>query len=124
LDASLLRKDPPKCARLVVFSACSTGRNEVGWDHGMGDIVDTLAAIGVPQVVATRWPIDSTTAVSLMRSFYRNLAAGDSAPESLTVARRTLAADPRYHHPYYWAAYYAFGTDHSNLQAIFRSSSH
>ena len=31
LDAALLRRDPPRTAQLVVFSACSTGKREQGW---------------------------------------------------------------------------------------------
>ncbi|MDE3188585.1 MAG: CHAT domain-containing protein, partial [Acidobacteriota bacterium] len=102
LDSNLFRKDPPKAARLVVFSACSSGKKEAGWDHGMGDIVDTLAALGVPNVVATRWQIDSASAVPMMDVFYQGLANGLSVPEALTRARQSLSRDPRYSHPYYW----------------------
>jgi len=42
----------------------------------MGDIVDTLAALGVPDVVATRWQIDSGSAVPMMDAFYGGLAKG------------------------------------------------
>lgn len=121
LDTGMLRKDPPRDARLVVFSACSTGKSEAGWNHGMGDIVDTLASLGVPEVVATRWQIDSASAVSLMSSFYRGLADGLNVPQALTAARQTLSRDARYRHPYYWAAYYASGVEHSDLRALFRS---
>lgn len=67
----------------------------------MGDIVDTLASLGVPEVVATRWQIDSASAVALMSSFYRGLADGQSVSQGLTAARQALSRDPRYSHPYY-----------------------
>jgi tetratricopeptide (TPR) repeat protein len=123
LDSSLFLKDPPKAARLVVFSACSSGRNEAGWNHGMGDIVDTLAALGVPDVVATRWQIDSASAVPMMDAFYRGLASGLSVPEALTQARQSLSHDPRYRHPYYWAAYYASGAGNTTLREVFHDNS-
>jgi tetratricopeptide (TPR) repeat protein len=91
-------------ARLTVFSACSTGNKEEGWNHGMGDIVDTLAFLGVPDVVATRWQIDSGSAVPMMDAFHGGLAKGLSVPQALTTARQSLIRDPRYRHPYYWAA--------------------
>lgn len=118
LDAAELRLHPPRAARLVVLSACSTGRDEAAWNHGMDDMVDTLAGAGVPEVVATRWEIDSASAVVLMQDFYTNLARGISVPQSLTLARRSLAQNPRYRHPYFWAGYYASGTAPDGLIAI------
>jgi CHAT domain-containing protein len=123
LDGALLRRDPPKTAQLVVFSACSTGKREEGWDHGMGDIVDTLASLGVPEVVATRWQIDSASAVPMMDVFYRGLSNGLSVPQALTAARQSLTRDARYSHPYYWAAYYASGMGTTNLREVFHGSS-
>lgn len=123
LDSSVFLRDPPKAARLVVLSACSSGKNEVGWNHGMGDIVDTLAALGVPDVVATRWQIDSTSAVSIMDAFYRGLASGRSVPEALTAARQSLVRDPQYRHPYYWAAYYASGAGNMTLREVLHVNS-
>jgi len=121
LDSDFLRKHPPVAARLAVFSACSTGRKDAGWNHGMGDIVDTLASVGVPDVVATRWQIDSASAVPMMDAFYNGLAKGLSVPQALTAARQSLIRDPRYRHPYYWAAYYATGYGRSDLSQIFHA---
>ncbi len=123
LDRALFLRDPPRTARLVVFSACSTGKSEEGWNHGMGDIVDTLAALGVPEVVATRWNIDSASAVPMMDAFYQGLAHGLNVPEALTAARQTLARDVRYRHPYYWAAYYASGVGNPDLREVFHGNS-
>jgi CHAT domain-containing protein/predicted Zn-dependent protease len=123
LDSDFLRKHPPLAARLAVFSACSTGKKEEGWNHGMSDIVDTLASLGVPDVVATRWQIDSGSAVPMMDAFYDGLAKGLSVPQALTAARQSLIRDPRYRHPYYWAAYYASGYGESDLSQIFHPGS-
>ena len=122
LDSSLFRKHPPRAARLVVFSACSTGKREEGWNHGMGDIVNTLADLGVPEVVATRWQVDSASAVPMMDAFYGGLARGFTVPQALTLARQSLIRDPRYRHPYYWAAYYASGTGTTDLREVFHGN--
>jgi hypothetical protein len=122
LDSDLLRRHPPRAARLVVFSACSTGKKEEGWNHGMSDIVATLASLGVRDVVATRWQIDSASALPMMDAFYSGLAQGLTVPQSLTAARQSLLRDPRYRHPYYWAAWYASGSGNSNLRQIFHAS--
>lgn len=123
IDSALLRRVPPEAARLVVFSACSTGKREEGWNHDMGDIVDTLASLGVPEVVATRWQIDSASAVPMMDAFYRGLSSGLSVPRALTAARHSLTRDARYRHPYYWAAYYASGVGKPDLREVFHGSS-
>jgi CHAT domain-containing protein/tetratricopeptide (TPR) repeat protein len=119
LDSELIRSHPPRAARLAVFSACSTGKKEEGWNHGMGDIVGALASVGVPDVVSTRWQIDSNSAIPLMDSFYRSLAGGQTVPQALTSARLALMRDPRYRHPYYWAAWYASGRGNTTLTEIF-----
>jgi CHAT domain-containing protein len=119
LDSEMLRKHPPRTCRLAVFSACSSGQKEAAWNHGMGDIVGTMAALGVPDVVATRWQIDSGAAVPMMDAFYGGLAKGLTVPQALTEARQSLVRDPRYRHPYYWAAWYASGTGTANLSSIF-----
>ena len=85
----------------------------------MGDIVDTLTSLGVPEVVATRWQIDSASAVPMMSTFYRGLAAGLRVPRALTAARLSLIRDARYSHPYYWAAYYASGVGTTDLREVF-----
>ena len=122
LDAATLERNPPRQARLVVFSACSSGKQEAGWDHGMGDIVDTLSSLGVPEVVATRWQIDSASAVPMMDAFYQGLSSGLSVPQALTAARRAVSRDAHYQHPYYWAAYYASGTGSVDLHEVFNGN--
>jgi CHAT domain-containing protein len=84
--------------------------------------VDTLASLGVPEVVATRWQIDSASAVPMMDAFYSGLARGLSVPQALTAARLSLTRDVRYRHPYYWAAYYASGTGQTDLREVFHDS--
>ncbi len=118
LDSALFRAHPPRAARLVVFSACSSGKREEGWNHDMGDIVGTLAALGVPEVVATRWQIDSAAAVPIMDAFYGGLAEGLTVSQALTQARLTIRRDPTYRHPYYWAAYYASGAGRNDLREV------
>jgi CHAT domain-containing protein len=123
LDSDLIRSHPPRAARLAVFSACSSGKKEEGWNHGMGDIVNALASVGVPDVVSTRWQIDSASAIPLVESFYRGLASGQTVPQALTSARLSLIRDPRYRHPYYWAAWYASGRGSATLTEIFHTQS-
>ena len=57
----------------------------------------------------------------MMDAFYGSLAKGLSVPQALTAARQSLIRDPRYRHPYYWAAYYASGSGRTDLSRIFHA---
>ncbi len=104
--------------RLVVLSACSTGKKEERDFDGFDEIVDALAGDGVPDIVATHWDVDSEASVALMKSFYSGLARGLTVPQALSQAEADVSHIGQYHHPYYWAAYYADGMGTSNLKEV------
>jgi len=116
VDGAFLRRHPPLHCQLAVLSACSTGMHEAAWKRPLQDIVETLGALGVPQVVATRWQIDSQAAVPFMNAFYQELATGKSVAMALSLARRVQFGESVYRNPYYWGAYYVTGRDNSHLK--------
>jgi CHAT domain-containing protein len=93
--------------RLVVLSACDTA------SRGSGVEVTGLAyqfeRTNVRAVVATLWPVDDAATAELMADFYKRLRDGKSPAESLALAQRTLAKQPRFQHPYYWAPFVLIG---------------
>jgi CHAT domain-containing protein len=109
VDGAFLRQHPPHACQLAVLSACSTGTREASWNHPLQDMVETLGDLGVPEVVATRWQIDSEAAVPFMGSFYQSLANGKSVAVALTSARGVQFSRSLYKNPYYWGAYYVTG---------------
>ena len=76
-------------------------------------MVETLGALGVPDVVTTRWPVDSEASVPFMEEFYRRLRQGDTVSVALTRARVIQSQQSRYSNPYYWAAYYVTGRENT-----------
>jgi CHAT domain-containing protein len=109
IDGAFLRRHPPRLCRLAVLSACSTGKREAGWNHPLQDIVETFSSLGVPEVVATRWQVDSEASVPFMDAFYRKLSEINSVTQALTYARRIQSDNYLYRNPYYWGAYYVTG---------------
>jgi CHAT domain-containing protein len=97
-----------------VLSACSTGRQEASWKHPLQDIVETMSSLGVPNVVATRWQIDSKATVPFMDAFYSSLAKGGSPAMALAYARKLQSGQVLYNNPYYWGAYYVTTTESLN----------
>jgi CHAT domain-containing protein len=116
VDGVFLRQHPPHACQLAVLSACSTGTREASWNHPLQDIVETLGDLGVPEVVATRWQIDSEAAVPFMDSFYQSLATGKSVAVALTSARGVQFSRSLYKNPYYWGAYYVTGGETTLIQ--------
>ena len=111
VDGTFLHQHPPRACRLAVLSACSTGTQEASWNHPLQSIVETLGALGVPEVVATRWQIDSGASVPFIDAFYGGIAKGNTVAMALTSARRVQFESSQYRNPYYWGAYYATGRE-------------
>jgi len=111
VDGAFVRRHPPRACRLAVLSACATGNRAATWNHPFESLVESFGALGVPEVVATRWQIDSEASVPMMEAFYRSLAKGETAAVALAEARRAQFASPSYKNPYYWGAYYVTGRE-------------
>jgi CHAT domain-containing protein len=108
-DAKALRKIPLPKLQLAVLSACSTENGGEGLSEDYDSLARVFLSQGVPHVLATRWNVDSSSSVFLMESFYENLLAGAPVPRALATAESSLRQ--RAPHPYYWAAFDAFGQD-------------
>jgi CHAT domain-containing protein len=118
LDARAFRSHEFANCRLVVLSACSTGKREERAFDDIQDIAQTLTDEGVQQIVATHWDVDSAASVSLMKGFYSGLARGLTVPQALLQAESAMSATPEYRHPYFWAPYYVIGMGKSSLKKV------
>jgi CHAT domain-containing protein len=100
----------PRHLRLAVLSACDTANGDQGTFTDVNSVARALAATGVPQVVASRWSVDSTVTRRFMREFYSHLIAGKSTTDSLRAATIAIRSLPEYRHPYFWASFAVFGS--------------
>jgi tetratricopeptide (TPR) repeat protein len=105
-DLMLLR---PRNLRLAVLSACGTANGDDGTFSDVNSLARTLVAAGIPEVVASRWNVDSVATHQLMRAFYSSLISGKSPADSLRIATRAIRSLPGYQHPYYWGSFAVFG---------------
>jgi CHAT domain-containing protein len=94
---------------LAVLSACATDQDVTNGKYGSNTLAHAFLRAGVPSVVATRWAVDSAATAETMRLFYRDSLSGTPAPAALAAAMRQLSESKQYAHPYYWAAFAAFG---------------
>jgi len=103
LDRRLLRS-----LQLVVLSACATAETEEGFSEP-DNLVRSFLRTGVPNVVASRWPVDSYITAETMAEFYSHLFDGLPTAYALHRTVNTLRQRPNTSHPYYWAAFGSYG---------------
>ncbi|NOT63243.1 MAG: CHAT domain-containing protein [Acidobacteria bacterium] len=83
-------------AELIVLSACESNRLAEGFLYA-----------GARRVLASLWPVNDAATSELMARFYDALLNNDRfAPAAaLRQAQLSLAREPRWQHPYYWAGF-------------------
>jgi CHAT domain-containing protein len=102
-------------ARLVVLSACESGRGRVNAGEGLIGLSWAFALAGSPAIVASHWRVDEQGTSDLMLALHRGLLAGRGDDGTVDIAGRLRAAalalmkDPRYRHPFYWAGFFLIG---------------
>ena len=93
---------------MVVLSTCNTESGSDG-SRGFNSVAEALQRSGVPHVVASRWAVDSVETRGFVEDFYHNVLSGQPVSAALRQSARNMLANPRTAHPYYWAAFSAYG---------------
>jgi CHAT domain len=117
----------PLRARLVVLSACNTARYEPSIiDSGIQGLSTSFAIAGVPSMIASLWPIESSITRDLIVDVFRTARAGDVAIAdalALAVRRHLDGRAPRsLLHPRFWAALVVLGDGSITLDAEAKAS--
>jgi CHAT domain-containing protein len=93
-----------------VLSACDTGLGDVANGEGVYGLRRAFALAGAESQLLSLWQVDDFGTQSLMARYYENLTAGMGRSEALRqVQLAMIAADDRYSHPFYWAAFVLTG---------------
>ena len=95
-------------SRLVVLSACETGRVEATHGNETLGMVRALIYAGAGTLVLSYWEVDSAATALWMQTFYE-AAQSRPVPEAARAALARVKAKPEYGHPYYWAAFTMIG---------------
>lgn len=95
-------------ARLVVLSACETGKATVTNANETLGMIRGLLYAGAHALVLSGWSVESQSTALWLDTFHRTL---QTAPASEAARQALLAvkAKPEYQHPYYWAAFQLVG---------------
>jgi CHAT domain-containing protein len=93
---------------IVVLSACQTAVTKGSNESSAVSPASGFLQNGVKSVVATLWKVDDEATSLLMGEFYKNIKTMDSV-DALRNAQITLSHNPKFVHPYYWAAVVLLG---------------
>ncbi|MCA9659308.1 MAG: CHAT domain-containing protein [Myxococcales bacterium] len=100
--------------RLVVLCACHSG-DTPGSGNRLGSVAQALHRLGIPFVLAARFPLTTTGAARMTEALYSALAGGLAAVDSaVTAARRALQRDAERHE---WAALQLYAASDAGVDA-------
>jgi tetratricopeptide (TPR) repeat protein len=109
LDAKALEKANLRQLQLVVLSSCKSSRGSTGTFNDSDSLARNFLAGGVPNVVASRWMVESAATASFTKSFYAQLLSGNNVSRALQISARTVREKADTGHPYFWAGFTVFG---------------
>jgi CHAT domain-containing protein/Flp pilus assembly protein TadD len=93
-------------AKLVVLSACNTGRGKITGDGVIG-LSRALMSAGVPSAIVSLWTVPDAPTASLMAEFYQQLQLTNDKAKALRNAMlTTMKSHPN---PRDWAAFILMG---------------
>ena len=94
--------------RVVVLSACETGRAEATHANEVIGMERALIYAGAPALVLSQWQVDSDATARWMEAFYE-AGRTQTLPDAARTALKAVKALPQYQHPHYWAAFTMIG---------------
>lgn len=89
--------------KLVVLSACETGRGDIDNTEGILGLRRAFKIAGAQQLIISLWKVPDAQTSELMQLFYASYLAGNPAHTAFEYAQKEMSK--RYSNPYYWAAF-------------------
>jgi tetratricopeptide (TPR) repeat protein len=97
-------------ARLVVLSACQSGKGKMERAEGVIGLTRAMMYAGTPAVVASLWDVDDEATRELMVRFYRYMLEDNlDKVEALRKAKLDLINNQKYFLPVYWSGLVMYG---------------
>ncbi len=97
-------------ARLVVLSACQSGKGKMERAEGVIGLTRAMMYAGTPAVVASLWDVDDQATRQLMVRFYKYMLEDNlDKVEALRKAKLDLINSQKYFLPVYWSGFVMYG---------------
>lgn len=104
----ILRANLSSC-RLLVLSACETGRGRELNGQGVIGLRSSLMGAGAKCVILSLWKVPDLATTELMKVFYKRLFAGDTPVKALKEAQTAVRQRSFWKAPQHWAAWVIVG---------------
>ena len=90
--------------KMIVISACETGRGELVKNEGVMSFARAFLYAGCPSTINTLWKADDRSTSEIFKSFYKYLEAGFSKSRSLQKAKMDfIRNNPVDRNPAFWS---------------------
>ena len=90
--------------RMIVISACETGRGQLVHNEGVMSFARAFLYSGCPSTINTLWKADDYSTAEILKIFYTYLEAGYSKSRALKKAKlEFIRNNPVYRNPAYWS---------------------
>lgn len=112
---------PPLKSKLIVLSACQTGRGQITGDGVVG-LSRAFIIAGTPSIMVSQWNVDDVMTEFQMKQFYTNFLKGvgkatalrNAQLETISFMEKTLSSggnggEPTRANPRYWGAFQLVG---------------
>ncbi len=93
-------------SKLVVLSACDTGRGKITGDGVIG-LARSFIAAGTASVLVSLWAVPDAPTSELMQVFYQQLQTNPD--EAVALQKAMITTKDKYPHPKDWAAFTLIG---------------
>lgn len=92
---------------LLVLSACQTAKGD---NRAVLGLAGLAVKTGARSTMASLWAVRDDSTADLMTEFYNQLAlSGTGKAEAMRQAQISLLNQPKYQHPFFWAAFVLVG---------------
>ena len=90
--------------RMIVISACETGRGELVHNEGVMSFARAFLYAGCPSTINTLWKADDHSTAEIIKLFYKYLEEGDNKSLALQRAKlEFIRNNPLFRNPVYWS---------------------
>lgn len=92
--------------RLIILSACETGKGRLFKGEGIFSFNRIFAELGIPSSMVNLWSVDNQSTFELTELFCKYLSQGYASDIALQKAKKDFLnlSDKEKHLPFYWAA--------------------
>jgi CHAT domain-containing protein len=91
----------------IILSACSTTDSIENNDDAFSGLIKSFKISGAKSIMATRWDIESYSAVEFSSKYINLLSQSVSSDEAVSNIQRSFIESDNYNHPFFWGGYVA-----------------